>query len=61
MLIWALMFLVVAIIAGALGFGGVAVVSVEIAKVIFWLFLVLFVVALVYSLVTGRRPPPPAV
>lgn len=59
MLSWALVFLVVAIIAGALGFGGVAVVSVELAKAIFWIFLILFAVSLVYSLVTGRRPPPP--
>ncbi len=32
MLRWALIFLVVAIVAGILGFGGVAVISVEIAK-----------------------------
>lgn len=59
MLSWALAFLVVAIIAGALGFGGVAVVSIELAKAVFWIFLILFAVSLVYSLVSGRRPPPP--
>lgn len=59
MLMWALLFLVVAVIAGALGFGGIAIVSIELAKVIFWLFLVLFVVALAYTLVTGRNPRPP--
>ena len=36
MLGWALTFLVVALIAAVLGFGGVAAVSVEIAKIIFF-------------------------
>jgi uncharacterized membrane protein YtjA (UPF0391 family) len=42
---WALVFLLVAIIAGALGFGGVAV-AIS-AKIIFFILLVLLVVALV--------------
>jgi len=40
---WSLIFLVVAIIAGALGFGGIAKDSAWIAKLLFVLFLVLFV------------------
>ncbi|MEO1280477.1 MAG: DUF1328 domain-containing protein [Pseudomonadota bacterium] len=54
---WAISFLVVALIAAVLGFGGVAAVSVEIAQVIFWVFLVLFLASLIYGVVTGRRPP----
>ncbi len=57
MLGWAIFFLVVALVAGALGFGGVAAISVEAAQLLFWVFLVLFVVTLVYHLATGRRPP----
>lgn len=56
---WAITFLIVALIAAALGFGGVAAVSVELAQIVFWVFLVLFALSLIYSLVTGRRPPAP--
>lgn len=59
MLGWAITFLIVALIAAVLGFGGVAAVSVELAQLVFWVFLVLFAISLVYSLVTGRRPPAP--
>ena len=37
MLYWALIFLVVAIIAGALGFGGIAGASVGIAQILFFI------------------------
>jgi len=46
MLRLALLFLVVSLIAALFGFGGIAVASAEIAKVVFFIFLVLFVVAL---------------
>ncbi|MGE0613170.1 MAG: DUF1328 domain-containing protein [Hyphomicrobiales bacterium] len=59
MLGWALTFLVVAIIAAILGFGGVAAVSVEIAKIIFFVAIALFVIMLIANLVSGRRPPNP--
>jgi uncharacterized membrane protein YtjA (UPF0391 family) len=39
---WALMFLVMAAIAGLLGFSGVAAGAEDIAKVLFFLFLVIF-------------------
>jgi uncharacterized membrane protein YtjA (UPF0391 family) len=45
MLGWALAFLVVALIAGALGFGGIAGTATGIAKVLFFIFLVAFVVS----------------
>lgn len=56
MLRWALVFLVLALIAGVLGFTGIAGDSVYIAKILFFIFLVIFVAGLVFSLVTGRRP-----
>lgn len=51
MLQWALIFLVVAIVAGVLGFGGVVVISVEIARLLFFIFLVLFVISLLAGIV----------
>lgn len=53
MLGWALTFLVIALIAGVLGFGVVAGTAATIAKVLFFVFLVLFVI----GLVMGRRGP----
>lgn len=48
MLMWAVIFLIVAIIAGIFGFTGVANVATQIAKVLFFIFLVLFIVSLIY-------------
>ena len=59
MLGWALTFLVVALIAGVLGFTSVAGASIAIAKILFFVFLVLFVVSLVMHLVRGRSVGPP--
>ena len=56
MLGWALTFLVVALIAGALGFGGIAGTSAGIAKVLFIIFIVLFIVAMIARAVRGRPP-----
>jgi len=56
MLFWALTFLAVAIIAGLLGFGGIASASVGIAQILFYIFIVLFVVTLVIRALKGRTP-----
>ena len=58
MLGWALTFLVVALIAGVLGFTSVAGAAMGIAKFLFFVFLVLFVVSLVLHLVRGRGVGP---
>ena len=50
MLGWALTFLIVAIIAAFLGFGGIAFASAGIAELLFFIFLVLFAVTLIASL-----------
>jgi uncharacterized membrane protein YtjA (UPF0391 family) len=47
---YAIVFLVVALIAAAVGFGGVAGFAMEAAQLLFWVFLVLFVVSLVVGL-----------
>lgn len=41
------MFLVVALIAGVLGFGGIAGTSIEIAKILFFVFLAVWIISLV--------------
>ncbi|WP_459557771.1 DUF1328 domain-containing protein [Lacunimicrobium album] len=51
MLSWALTFLVIALIAAALGFGGIAGTSAGIAKILFFVFLIMFIVSLIF----GRR------
>ncbi|WP_315830984.1 DUF1328 domain-containing protein [Bradyrhizobium prioriisuperbiae] len=43
---WALIFLVVSIIAGLLGFTGVSVVSADIARFLFYVFAAIFIVLL---------------
>jgi uncharacterized membrane protein YtjA (UPF0391 family) len=47
---WALIFLVVALIAAAFGFGGIASASAGIAKVLFFIFIVVFLVLLISAL-----------
>jgi uncharacterized membrane protein YtjA (UPF0391 family) len=47
MLYYALVFLLVAILAGVFGFTGIAVASAGIAKILFFVFIVLFLVSLV--------------
>lgn len=54
MLRWAIMFAVLALLAGVLGFGGMSADFAWIARVLLVVFLVLFVV----SLVVGRGSPP---
>ena len=49
---WALLFLIVAIVAGIFGFAGVMVAAAGIAKLLFYVFLVLFVVSLAMSVVS---------
>lgn len=53
---WALTFLIVALIAAVLGFGGIAAFAVDIAKIVFFVAIVLFVVSAVIGLVRGRSP-----
>jgi uncharacterized membrane protein YtjA (UPF0391 family) len=51
MLHWSLVFLVIAIIAAILGFGGIAGTAVGIAKILFFVFLVIWLIAFI----GGRR------
>jgi uncharacterized membrane protein YtjA (UPF0391 family) len=51
MLRWALIFLVVALIAAAFGFLGIATAAVGIARLIFFIFIVLFLLSLIGGMV----------
>jgi len=55
MLRWALIFLVIGLIAAVLGFTNVAGAAIGIAKILFFVFMVIFVVLLVAGLTIGRR------
>ena len=50
MLTWALIFLVVALIAGAFGFWGVASAATGFAKILFVVFLVLFLGSVLFNM-----------
>ena len=55
MLKWAMIFLVIGLIAGLLGFTGIAGTSIAIAKTLFFIFLIIFLVLLVAGLNVARR------
>jgi uncharacterized membrane protein YtjA (UPF0391 family) len=48
---WAIIFLVVALVAALLGFGGVAGTAMQGAKLLFWVAIILAIVAFIVSLV----------
>ena len=54
MLGWAITFLIVALVAAVLGFGGIAGTAVGIAKLIFFVAIVLFAISAVVGLLRGR-------
>jgi len=54
MLSWVVAFLVIALIAGILGFGGIAGASIEIAKTVLFIAIILFLISAVVSLARGR-------
>lgn len=58
MLYWALLFFIVAIVAGIFGFGGISAAASGIAKLLFVLFLVMFAASLIIYAVNGSGVPP---
>jgi len=56
MLYYAALFFIIALVAALFGFGGIAAGAVEIAKILFFVFLVLFVVSLVAGLMRRGGP-----
>ena len=58
MLGWAVTFLIIALIAAVLGFGGIAGTAIEIAKIIFFVAILLFAISAIVGLMRGRRTVP---
>jgi uncharacterized membrane protein YtjA (UPF0391 family) len=56
---WAIAFLLVALVAAVLGFGGIASFAVDIAQIIFFVAIVLFLISAVVTLIRGRSPTMP--
>jgi uncharacterized membrane protein YtjA (UPF0391 family) len=56
MLNYAIAFFLIAIVAAVFGFGGIAAGAAEIAKILFFVFLVLFVGSLIWGLLNKRNP-----
>jgi uncharacterized membrane protein YtjA (UPF0391 family) len=59
MLGWAITFLIVALVAAVLGFGGIAAFAVDIARIVFVVAIILFVISAVVTLIRGRSPTLP--
>ncbi len=59
MLGWAIMFLLVALVAAVLGFGGIATFAVDIAQIIFFVAIILFAISAVVALIRGQRSTMP--
>ena len=55
MLRWALIFLVIGLVAGLLGFTSIAGPAIAIAKTLFFIFMVIFLVLLVLGMTAARR------
>jgi uncharacterized membrane protein YtjA (UPF0391 family) len=60
MLYWALVFLLISLVAALFGFSGIAAVFGGFAQLLFYIFIALFLVTLILHLVRGRGPPPVA-
>ncbi len=57
MLRWAVIFLVIALVAALFGFTGIAVAAAGIAKFLFFLFLVICLIFFIIGISAGRRIP----
>lgn len=55
MLGWALTFLIVALVAAVFGFGGVAAAATDIAMIIFYIAIALFLISLLWGMFARRR------
>jgi len=58
MLGWAVMFLLIALVAAVFGFGGIGGFAIEIARVVFYVAIIMFAIAATIALMQGRSAPP---
>ena len=59
MLRWAVIFFIVAIIAAIFGFGNISNAATDIARILFYVFLAIFLLSLVTHLMRGKGPKLP--
>src|SRR6266581_7594496 len=52
---WALIFFLISIVAAIFGFGGIAAASADLARILFYIFVVIFLVLLVLGLLAARN------
>ncbi len=50
MLAWSVIFFILAIIAGILGFGGIQFAAISIAKILFFIFLISFIISFIFHI-----------
>lgn len=55
LLYWAVVFLIIALISAALGFGGLAGTAMEGAHILFWVAIILFIISLLGGALGRRR------
>jgi len=55
MLRWAVAFFIVAIVAAIFGFGDIAAAATGVAKILFYVFLILFLISLISGITLRRR------
>lgn len=53
MLTWALIFLVISLVAGVFGFTGIAAGAAGVAKVLFFIALAIFLIVVIFGLAAG--------
>jgi uncharacterized membrane protein YtjA (UPF0391 family) len=51
MLVWAVTFFIIALVAALFGFGGIAAAATGIAKILFFVFIALFILSLIAGIV----------
>lgn len=59
MLFWIALFFIIAVVAGVLGFTGIAAAAAGVAKILFYIFIALFIFALIYAAMKPQRGPKP--
>jgi len=55
LLYWAIVFLIIALVSAALGFGGVAGTAMEGARILFWVAIILFIISIIGGAFRRRR------
>jgi len=57
MLNWIITFFLLAVVAAFFGFGGLAGTFASVAQFLTAVFVILFIASLIYSLISGHKPP----